>query len=143
MNKKGYIIIGIILVLIVFAVACSKIISNKEKSNKDYELLEVSNYTYFPLEVSGKYGVIKRDGNIVIPAEYDFVQVPNQDKEIFIVVSDGKYKVFNASKQELYTDFEEVSGIQESESDPFAQMDKENSINAELEKLKNEMNNNN
>ena len=113
MNKKGYIIIGIILVLIVLAVACSKIISNKEKSNKDYELLEVSNYTYFPLEVSGKYGVIKRDGNIVIPAEYDFVQVPNQDKEIFIVVSDGKYKVFNASKQELYTDFEEVSGIQE------------------------------
>lgn len=39
--------------------------------------------------------------------------------------------------------FSEVSGVQESESDPFAQMDKENSINAELERLKNEMNNNN
>lgn len=39
--------------------------------------------------------------------------------------------------------FSEVSGIQENESDPFAQMDRENSINAELEKLKNEMNNNN
>lgn len=37
----------------------------------------------------------------------------------------------------------DVSGIQESENDPFAQMDKENSINAELEKLKQEMNNNN
>ena len=39
--------------------------------------------------------------------------------------------------------FSEVSGVQASESDPFAQMDKENSINAELERLKNEMNNNN
>lgn len=39
--------------------------------------------------------------------------------------------------------FSEVSGVQESENDPFAQMDKENSINAELEKLKQEMNNNN
>lgn len=113
MNKKGYIIIGIILVLIVFAITCSKIISNKEKIDKDYELLEVSNYTYFPLEVSGKYGVIRRDGTVVIPAEYDFVQVPNQDKEIFIVVSEGKYKVLNASKQELYVNFDEVSGIQE------------------------------
>ena len=113
MNKKAFIIIGIILVLIVLAIACSKIISNKEKIDKDYELLEVSNYTYFPLEVSGKYGVIKRDGTVVIPAEYDFVQVPNQDKEIFIVVSDGKYKVLNASKQELYANFDEVSGIQE------------------------------
>lgn len=33
----------------------------------------------------------------------------------------------------------QVSGIQESENDPFAQMDKENSINAELEKLKQEI----
>ena len=38
--------------------------------------------------------------------------------------------------------FSEVSGIQESENDPFAQMDKDNSINAELEKLKQEMNKN-
>lgn len=39
--------------------------------------------------------------------------------------------------------FSEMSGVQESQNDPFAQMDKENSINAELEKLKQEMNNNN
>lgn len=38
--------------------------------------------------------------------------------------------------------FSEISGVQESENDPFAQMDKENSINEELEKLKKEMNNN-
>lgn len=39
--------------------------------------------------------------------------------------------------------FSEVSGVQESDLDPFEQMDKENSINAELERLKKEMNNNN
>ena len=39
--------------------------------------------------------------------------------------------------------FSEVSGVQESENDPFAQMDKEKSVNEELEKLKQEMNNNN
>ena len=39
--------------------------------------------------------------------------------------------------------FSEVSGVQENESDPFAKMDQENSINAELAKLKQEMNNNN
>ena len=37
--------------------------------------------------------------------------------------------------------FSQISGIEESESDPFTKMDKENSVNAELEKLKNEMNN--
>ena len=37
--------------------------------------------------------------------------------------------------------FSQVSGVEESSSDPFAQMDKENSINSELEKLKKEMGN--
>lgn len=38
--------------------------------------------------------------------------------------------------------FSEVSGVQESENDPFAKMDQENAVNDELEKLKREMNNN-
>lgn len=38
--------------------------------------------------------------------------------------------------------FSEVSGAQAAESDPFEQMEKDNAINAELEKLKQEMNNN-
>lgn len=36
----------------------------------------------------------------------------------------------------------DVSGTQESETDPFAKMDRDNAVNEELEKLKNEMNNN-
>ena len=38
--------------------------------------------------------------------------------------------------------FSEISGVQESENDPFAQMDKEKSVNEELEKLKQQMQNN-
>jgi len=47
-----------------------------------------------------------------------------------------------AAKEAEANAFSEISGVQESENDPFAQMDKENSINAELEKLKQEMNKN-
>jgi phage shock protein A len=47
-----------------------------------------------------------------------------------------------AAKEAEADAFSDISGVQESENDPFAQMDKENSINAELEKLKQEMNNN-
>ena len=47
-----------------------------------------------------------------------------------------------AAKEAEADAFSEISGVQESENDPFAQMDKESSINDELEKLKQEMNNN-
>jgi phage shock protein A len=48
-----------------------------------------------------------------------------------------------AAKEAEADAFSQISGVEESPNDPFAQMDKENSINAELEKLKQEMNNNN
>lgn len=37
--------------------------------------------------------------------------------------------------------FSNISGVQEDTQDPFAKMDQENDVNAELEKLKNEINN--
>ncbi len=48
-----------------------------------------------------------------------------------------------AAKEAEADAFSEISGVQTVDSDPFAKMEKENAINAELEKLKNEMNNNN
>ncbi|MCI8444601.1 MAG: PspA/IM30 family protein [Clostridia bacterium] len=47
------------------------------------------------------------------------------------------------SKEAEADAFSDVAGVQELENDPFAQMDQENSINAELEKLKQEMNDTN
>lgn len=38
--------------------------------------------------------------------------------------------------------FSQISGVEDATNDPFAQMTQENSVNAELEKLKQEMNNN-
>ena len=46
-----------------------------------------------------------------------------------------------AAKEAEAEAFSDISGVQESKNDPFAQMDKENSINEELEKLKQELNN--
>lgn len=45
-----------------------------------------------------------------------------------------------AQKEAQADAFSEVSGVQESESDPFAKMDQDNAVNAELEKLKAQMN---
>ncbi len=48
-----------------------------------------------------------------------------------------------AEKEAEANAFSEISGVQESENDPFVQMDQENSVNEELEKLKKQMNNDN
>ena len=95
MNKKGLIFVVIIIVLIVVAFLCSMFLKKKEQENRDYELLKVTEYIYYPLEVSGKYGVIKKDGTVIIEPSFDEVQIPNQDKDIFVLKSEDNYKFVN------------------------------------------------
>ena len=66
----------------------------------------------------------------------------NMDSKSAFAKMDKMEKKIEAKEAQANA-FSEVSGVDASETDPFAKMDKENAINEELEKLKNEMNNNN
>ena len=110
MSKKWIILIVIIIVITITAFSLL-FISKKKKQDRDYELMEENQHFYYPLEIDGKYGVIKKDGTVIIDAQYDDVQIPNSDKDIFIVKNGEKTTVLNERKEKLYGDFEEVSGI--------------------------------
>lgn len=116
MNKKWIILICFIIFVIVIFFAGSKFFSKKNEQARDYELLKVSEYNYYPLKVNGKYGVIKKDGAVIIEPMYDEVQIPNQDNDIFILKENGFYKVFNERKERIFTNFGEVSAIQGTDS---------------------------
>ena len=109
--KKNFYIVIIIIVLIISAIICSHFISKSEMKKKDYELLQVSERNYFPLKVNEKFGVIKKDGNIVVEPKYDEVQIPNQERGVFVVLSEGEYKVLDENRKEIYTDFQEVTAV--------------------------------
>lgn len=111
MNKKGLIFVVIIIILILIAVLCSVFLSKKKIRDRDYELLSVTEYTYYPLEVEEKYGVINKDGTIVVNPDFDEVQIPNQDKAIFVVKKDGLSNVINDKNEKLFTKFSEVTAV--------------------------------
>lgn len=106
------IIIGIVVIAVIVAVVIA-IQSNLGK-NVSYE--EVTQYDYFITSIGGKAGVIDKEGNVVINAEYDLIQIPNPSKPIFICLYDyntdtREYnsKVLNENGDEIYTNY---SGIQ-------------------------------
>ena len=110
-NVKA-IIIGIVVIAVIVAVVIA-IQSNLGK-NVSYE--EVTQYDYFITSIGGKAGVIDKEGNVVINAEYDLIQIPNPSKPIFICLYDyntdtREYnsKVLNENGDEIYTNY---SGIQ-------------------------------
>lgn len=115
MNKKiRWIIIGIVAVIII-AISIMAIINEVQLH---YKVEEISEYKYFTLEQNQKYGVIDRNGNIVIEAEYGAVQIPNPSKAILVCVKEynentKEYEtvVYNEKKEVLLSNYKNVQAI--------------------------------
>ena len=115
MNKKiRWIIIGIVAVIII-AISIMAIINEVQLH---YKVEEISEYNYFTLEQNQKYGVIDKNGNIVIEAEYEAVQIPNPSKAIFVCVKEynentKEYEtvVYNEKKKVLLSNYKNVQAI--------------------------------
>ena len=75
-------IVGVIIVFIIILVAAFIVL--KITNDKDYEIEDVVNFSYFKLYENEKYGVIDTSGNILVPAKYDLLEIPNPSKAIFI-----------------------------------------------------------
>lgn len=110
--KRNF-IIRIIIMIIIIAVAITGIsIYLFRKNGKEYEVEKINQYNYFVLKDGEKSGVIDKDGNIIIEANYDDVKIPNPEKDIFICYKDEKTTILDSQKQEKLTDYQSVEPIQ-------------------------------
>lgn len=80
MKKMVIVIIACLIILTVFFTIIKKI-NNK---SYEYEIEEVKNCYYFKLYENEKFGVIDASGNIIVPARYSRVEIPNPSKPVFI-----------------------------------------------------------
>lgn len=115
MNKKiKWIIIGIVAVIII-AISIMAIINEIQLH---YKVEEISEYNYFTLEQNQKYGVIDKNGNIVIEANYEAVQIPNPSKPIFVCIkgydeNTKEYEtvVYNDKNEILLSNYKNIQAI--------------------------------
>ena len=110
--KKIFIVIAIVVLIVLVAVI---FMINK---NLKYEIEEVTNYNYFRLYKNQKYGVIDKNGNIIVNPEYDVLYIPNPSKPVFVCYYDydeqmGEYKtkVFNESSNEIFKEYDRVEAF--------------------------------
>ena len=81
--KKKY-IVGIIIAIVLVIVLGIVIYKVIEENGKNYEIVKVNTYNYFVLKENKLSGVIDRQGNIIIPEEYDEIKIPNPEKALFV-----------------------------------------------------------
>lgn len=120
MEKKKVIKILIIIFIIIAILAATTItiLYFIKKSKFDYQISNVEEYNYSILYRDDKYGVINKEGEIVVEPTYINVQIPNPSKPLFICMSEynqelGEYenKVLNENKEQILTTYDRISAI--------------------------------
>lgn len=115
-RKKKIIKFFLIILAIILIASLAWIIKIKTKVQvKDND---VGKYNFFLMKENEKYGVINLSGSVVIKPEYDYIQIPNPEKPIFICLynyneSNNEYesKVINDKGETLLDEYKEVRAI--------------------------------
>lgn len=118
MKKRNLFIILVVLVAVIMLSIFTFLYFN-DKAKYDYKIEKVSVIDYNIINKEDRYGVIDREGNIIVEPIYDIVQIPNPSKDVFVCMYDYsieekayKVKVFNKKGEEIYGEYANVQGIQ-------------------------------
>ena len=109
-NKKVF----LLMLIVVVAIAIAYLIMSK-KLDKNYEIEQVTQFSYFKLYENEKYGVIDTNGTILVEPKYDMLVIPNPSKAVFIGYFNynsqtGEYQteVLNDKNEKIFTKYTQV-----------------------------------
>lgn len=116
-SSKSRVNPALIIIAILIIVGIVVFVINTQK-HKKITPTEVSDYNYFVTEIDGKYGVIDKTGKTIIEPQYEYIQIPNPEKPIFVCLYDYNVetreynsKVLNESGKEILTQYSKVQAI--------------------------------
>lgn len=109
MKKKSVVLLLLISAIIIIALFIK---SNAQKSKIEYSIADVDIYKYIKYKDENNYGVIDRDGNIIIEANYQNIEIPNPSKDIFICYKDKEQsEVLNSKNETLFKEYDKIEPI--------------------------------
>ncbi len=109
--KKAFRIRMTIIAIIVICVIAIGIYQLIKIKNKQYEIEKITEYNYFVLKQDNLYGVINRNGDIIIESQYDDIKIPNPQKAVFVCYSGENVEVLNDKKEAILTQYQKVEAI--------------------------------
>ena len=109
MKKKIVVLLSLIVIITVLAIFSK----NKLKKNKiEYTISNIEVYKFIKYKDKGNFGIIDRDGNIIVEASYKDIEIPNPEKDLFICYKDEEEtEVLNSKKEKLFTQYDKIEAI--------------------------------
>ena len=113
-EKKYLLPITIFIVILIIGLILGFFIGRNVKYSFELEEIEKADAEYFVLEKNDKYGVINKEGTVVIEPQYDGIKIPNPTQDTFICLVDANndtWKAVDSSNNQKWTNYNNVDAI--------------------------------
>lgn len=101
----------LIIITLIIIIAGIFIIKNTSKNKYDYQISEVTDFNYYIYKQGESYGIINKEGEIKINAQYNDIIIPNPEKDIFVCYKGETPEILNSKGEILFTGYEAVEEI--------------------------------
>ena len=102
--KKMFITIVLLLLII-----CGLFLIKNKKY--EYKIEKIDEYNYYIYREDSKYGVLDKNGNIIVKANYSNIIIPNPKKDVFVCYNQEKSEIINSSNNKLFENLNRVEPI--------------------------------
>lgn len=109
MSKKTSIIVVISILIIIISLIISIYMPNKEKIEQEKE---DNSESYYLLKRNEKFGVINKEGEIIVEPNEESIIIPNQNRAVFICKNGEDEKVINGKNEEIFKQYNNVEAIE-------------------------------
>ena len=113
-EKKYLLPITIFIVILIIGLILGFFIGRNVKYSFELEEIEKADAEYFVLEKNDKYGVINKEGTVVIEPQYDGIKIPNPTQDTFICLVDSNndtWKAVDSSNNQKWANYNNVDAI--------------------------------
>lgn len=114
-RERNYLIpITLFIIILIIGLIVGFFFSRNIKYSIKLEEIERANVEYYVLEKNDKYGVINREGTVIIEPQYGGIKIPNPTKDTFICLVDADsdtWKAVDSSNNQKWTNYNSVDAI--------------------------------
>ena len=114
-RKRNYLIpVTLFIIILIIGLVTGFIVGRNAKYSIKLDEIEEADVNYYVLEKNDKYGVINKEGTVVIEPQYDGIKIPNPTKDTFICLVNSEndtWKAVDSSNNQKWTSYNNVDAI--------------------------------
>ena len=99
----------IVIIILLLLLVCGLFLVKNKKY--EYKIEKINDYKYYVYKEDTKYGVIDKNGNVIIKANYSNIIIPNPEKDIFICYNQDNNEILNAKNNKLFEKYSKIEPI--------------------------------